>query len=61
MLKLGQMISVLLEHLVDHLLDLGQREECRWQWVIGASLKDQAGIAGKRGLDRHSFDRGAEN
>lgn len=46
-LEPGQVVSVLPEHLVDHLPGLGERENGCGQRVVGDSLEDQAGVTGK--------------
>ncbi len=50
-LELRQVLAVLLEHFVDHLLDLGQREHGGAQRVVGHGLEDQLRVAGNGGLD----------
>ena len=54
--KSGQIGLILLKHLVDHLLDLGQREHGGGQRVVGNGLVDQAWVAGQAAFDRHLFD-----
>ena len=55
MLELRQVILVLRQHLVDHLLDFGQREHRRRQRIVGDGVEDQARVAGEGGFDRHLF------
>ena len=56
MLELGQVGTVLLEHLVDHLFDLGQRQYRGRQRVVGDGLKDKARVSGESCLHRHLLD-----
>ena len=55
MLELWQIIAVLLQHLVDHFLDLGQREHGGSQRIEGNGLEDQARVAGQRCFDGNTL------
>ena len=45
MLELRQVIAVLLQHFVDHGLDLGQREHGSGERIVGDGLEDEARVA----------------
>ncbi len=53
MLKLRQVLPVLRQHLVDHRLDLRQREHGGGERVAGDGVEDEARVAGERGFDGH--------